>query len=197
MSGPPPPVAVDGRSPAAIDGDCERLGDHRPERAERQARRRRERSRAGQLHGRRPRHARSRLGRGRRTATDDGPAASPVPEGLLRPGLDLLQEPVPCIRRAEAGVPGRRLCFVRRLVLGASILAQDASELRRPAAQWARRVGASPLALVGTDCDAGSMDGLGLRRPLPPSVRAAHLRRTTRVRLLRDARRLASRQLRP
>ena len=43
----------------------------------------------------------------------------------------------------------------------------------------------------------GSVDRLGLRRPLPPPVREAHLRRQARVRLLGVACRLTARRLRP
>ena len=46
-----------------------------------------------------------------------------------------VQEPVPRLRRAEARLPGCCLRRARRLVLGAPILAQDASELRRPSAE--------------------------------------------------------------
>src|SRR5439155_4433741 len=125
------------------------------------------------------------------------PTASRVPQGLFRTPVDVLPEPVPHLRRTEARVHGRCLRRTRWVVLGSAIVAEDAAELRREAATRSGRLGAPPLPLVGGDRNPRGLERLGLRRPLPPPLRAAVVRRQAGVRLLGEPGWLAAGRLRP
>ena len=75
-------------------------------------------------------------------------------------------------------------------------MAPHVAELRRELQLTTRSARAAPLPLDRRDRVARGVDRLGLRRPLPPSLRTPDLRGTAGVRLS-HARRLTARRLRP
>jgi len=139
-------------------------------RAGRQARRRRKRSRAHQLPG--SWDAPCTCSRGVRSTHGNrraGKRQVRFPQGLLGATVDVVQEPVPCVRRAEAS--RSRSQHAPRpdgLVLGTAVLAENAPEPRRTARNVGWEAGSYNLShWSGPIATLGSVDRLGLRRPLP------------------------------
>src|SRR5215831_287240 len=90
--------------------------------------------------------------------------------------LEALQERVPAVRRAGAGLVRDGLQGARWVVLGAAELADGAARSRlRAVDEVAADVVAPPLALVGAAAAARGLPRLGLPRAVPARLRPLHV----------------------
>ena len=107
-----------------------------------------------------------------------------------------VQERLPRVRRPRAAVVHRRLQGVRRLLLGAPVLAADAAELRSQGDPEAVRLGAAALALPRRAARPDREPELGLQE-VPPHLRLVHVPRPPGARLQVDVRRRPAGHVRP